>query len=66
MRAFCEFDGGVHNIIIGLNIISSREEIHRRAISPGWAAFFSWEGSELERCAIWPTLVPQSTERQRS
>lgn len=39
---------------IGLNIISSREEIRRRAVSPGWAAIFSWDGAELERCAIWP------------
>jgi len=41
--------------VLGLNIISTKELIHRHGICPGWCALFEWNGSSLQFLQPWPT-----------
>lgn len=34
--------------ILQVNIISTKEMIHRPIINPGWLALFEWDGTRLQ------------------
>ena len=40
--------------ILPLNIISTKELIHRHIINPGWCALFEWDGRRLQFLQTWP------------
>jgi len=40
--------------ILPLNIISTRELIHRHIINPGWCALFEWNETRLQCLQTWP------------
>lgn len=40
--------------VLALNIISTKELIHRHGICPGWCALFNWDGALLEFLNTWP------------
>ena len=39
--------------ILPLNIISTKDLIHRHIINPGWCALFGWDGSTLAFLQTW-------------
>jgi len=41
--------------VLALNIITTRELIHRHIICPGWGALFEWDGDSLNFLQAWPT-----------
>ena len=40
--------------VLALNIISTKELIHRHIINPGWCALFEWDGTSLNFLQTWP------------
>ena len=40
--------------VLGLNIISTKELIHRHGICPGWCVLFQWDGEGLRFLEAWP------------
>ncbi len=40
--------------VLPLNIISSKDLIHRHIINPGWCALFEWDGAALTFLQHWP------------
>jgi len=43
--------------ILPLNIISTKNLIHRHIINPGWCALFSWDGGVLNFLRTWPETL---------
>ena len=44
--------------ILPLNIISTKELIHRHIINPGWCALFEWNETQLQCLQTWPERLP--------
>jgi len=40
--------------VFALNIISTKDLIHRHIINPGWCALFEWDGGALNFLRLWP------------
>lgn len=47
--------------VLPLNIISTKELIHRHIINPGWCALFELEGTQLRVLQTWPESSPSQT-----
>lgn len=41
--------------VLALNIISTKELVHRHCICPGWCALFEWDSESLSFLQLWPT-----------
>ena len=52
--------------VLALNIISTKELIHKHIINPGWCALFEWDGESLHFLQHWPQIISAGAHRKNS